>query len=296
MLLDKNHSYLDTKAAAHAAAGEFDEAVRLQGRAIELAPPRDAAKYRQRLLAYRNRQPWTEPADIPKFAVSIRPEPIDASIKPERFEAARLPETPLEERKLTEVIETAKHAVVLLEHDFGGGSGMIVSSEGHVLTCAHVLPPRGVLKITLERTVDGKPASFTHRAEILAVDAVRDLALVKMLDARDLPTVRLGLKTKTAAGDKVVAIGNPLAGGEGVLRHVATDGIVSNAAQRIGTHKRQERIQTTAVVSPGCSGGPLLNMRGEVVGVIAARITAAQAGFAIPMSDILTFLALTDHK
>lgn len=296
LMLDKNHSFLDTKAAAHAAAGDFEEAVRLQSRAIELAPPHDAAKYRPRLLAFRNRQPWTESADIPKFGVSIRPEPMDSSIKPKLFEATRLPESPLEERRLTEVIEMARHAVVLLEHDYGGGSGMIVSSEGHVLTCAHVLPARGVLTITLERTVDGKPASSTHRAEILAVDHVRDLALVKMLDAKGLPTVRLGLKTTITAGDNVVAIGNPLAGGDGVLRHVATDGIVSNAAQLIGTHKRQERIQTTAVVSPGSSGGPLLNMRGEVVGVIASKIAAAQAGFAIPMSDILKFLELADQQ
>jgi tetratricopeptide (TPR) repeat protein len=296
ILLDKNGAYLDTKAAAYAASGSFDEAIRLQIRAIELATPLNVVEYQRHLLAFTNRRPWTEPADKPAFAVSILPDPLTTSIKPARFEAARAPDAPLAERTLAEVIEMAKHGVVLLEHDSGGGSGMILSSEGHVLTCAHALPARGALKITWERTVGDKRESSTHTAEILAVDHVRDLALVKMKDARDLPTIRLGLKTKVVAGDKVVAIGNPLAGGKGVLRHVATDGIVSNAAQPINVHKRRECIQTTASVSPGCSGGPLLNMRGEVIGVIVAKIDAAQAGFAIPMSDVMQFLELTERK
>lgn len=125
---------------------------------------------------------------------------------------------------------------------------------------------------------------------------MRDLALVIIKDAGDLQPLWLGLKVKVVAGDKVVAIGNPLAGGKGVLRHVATDGIASNAAQLLNVHKRQSRIQTTANVSPGSNGGPLLNMRGEVIGVIAAKIDAAQAGFAFPISDIAKFLELTDHK
>lgn len=289
--LNRRHGHLDTMAAALAATGAFDEAVKVQKKAIALATPENVIHYQRRLACYSEHKQWQETSETPKFVARVGSEPLDLAIPVAKFDAVAVNKEPAE-RKLAEVIDSTKDAVVLIQHESGGGSGMILSSTGHVITCAHVLPLRGEIKVTCDRTEDDKQVTSTFTADILAVDRVRDLALLRLREATKLPTVQLGLSAKVSAGDSVVVVANPLAGGKFVLKQVATDGIVSNASQTVGAYKLQKRIQTTANVSPGCSGGPLLNTRGQVIGVVVSSVDAARAGFAIPIADVKAFLRI----
>jgi len=157
----------------------------------------------------------------------------------------------------------------------GTGSGFIISSDGRMITNAHVIAGAESVKVTLKdgRTFDGR---------VVGVDSVTDVAVVK-IDAKNLPTVRLGTAEKLIPGEWAIAIGNPLG-----LDNTVTVGIISaldRSSSQVGVpEKRVSFIQTDAAINPGNSGGPLLNARGEVIGVNTAIRAGAQGlGFAIPV-------------
>jgi S1-C subfamily serine protease len=157
----------------------------------------------------------------------------------------------------------------------GTGSGFIISSDGRMITNAHVIAGAQSVKVTLKdgRTFDGR---------VVGVDSVTDVAVVK-IDAKNLPTVRLGTAEKLIPGEWAIAIGNPLG-----LDNTVTVGIISaldRSSSQVGVpEKRVSFIQTDAAINPGNSGGPLLNARGEVIGVNTAIRAGAQGlGFAIPV-------------
>lgn len=157
----------------------------------------------------------------------------------------------------------------------GTGSGFILSTDGKILTNAHVVEGATTVKVTLKdgRTVDGK---------VMGVDPVTDVAVVK-IESDNLPSVTLGSTNDLAPGQWAIAIGNPLG-----LDNTVTAGIIS-AIDRSSTQvgipdKRVQFIQTDAAINPGNSGGPLLNDRGEVIGMnTAIRANAQGLGFAIPI-------------
>ncbi|HEY9760963.1 MAG TPA: HhoA/HhoB/HtrA family serine endopeptidase [Trichocoleus sp.] len=157
----------------------------------------------------------------------------------------------------------------------GTGSGFILSTDGKILTNAHVVEGADTVKVTLKdgRTVDGK---------VMGVDPVTDVAVVK-IESDNLPSVTLGSTADLAPGQWAIAIGNPLG-----LDNTVTAGIIS-AIDRSSTQvgipdKRVQFIQTDAAINPGNSGGPLLNDRGEVIGMnTAIRANAQGLGFAIPI-------------
>ncbi|GAB4296003.1 MAG: HhoA/HhoB/HtrA family serine endopeptidase [Oscillatoriaceae cyanobacterium] len=158
----------------------------------------------------------------------------------------------------------------------GTGSGFILSTDGQVLTNAHVINGADTVSVVLKdgRTFDGK---------VLGVDPVTDVAVVK-IEAQNLPTVTLGDSEKLQPGEWAVAIGNPLG-----LDNTVTAGIISatgRSSSEVGVpDKRVGFIQTDAAINPGNSGGPLLNAQGEVIGVNTAIIQNAQGlGFAIPIN------------
>jgi Do/DeqQ family serine protease len=158
----------------------------------------------------------------------------------------------------------------------GTGSGFIISSNGQVLTNAHVVDGASEVTVTLKdgRTLTGK---------VLGTDPLTDVAVVK-INADNLPTVKLGDANKIQVGEWAIAIGNPLG-----LDNTVTTGIVSatgrNSAQIGAGDKRVEYIQTDAAINPGNSGGPLLNAQGEVIGMNTAIIQNAQGiGFSIPIN------------
>jgi Do/DeqQ family serine protease len=160
----------------------------------------------------------------------------------------------------------------------GTGSGFIISSEGQILTNAHVIDGADVVEVTLK---DGR--SFTGK--VLGADPVTDVAVVK-IEAQDLPSVTIGNSDALQPGEWAIAIGNPLG-----LDNTVTAGIVSatdRSSSQVGVpDKRVGFIQTDAAINPGNSGGPLLNAAGEVVGMNTAIIQGAQGlGFAIPMKTV----------
>ncbi len=157
----------------------------------------------------------------------------------------------------------------------GTGSGFIISADGRLITNAHVIAKAKSVKVTLKdgRTFDGR---------VVGVDSVTDVAVVK-IEAKGLPTARLGTAEKLIPGEWAIAIGNPLG-----LDNTVTVGIISalgRSSSQVGVpEKRVSFIQTDAAINPGNSGGPLLNAKGEVIGInTAIRLGAQGLGFAIPI-------------
>jgi S1-C subfamily serine protease len=162
----------------------------------------------------------------------------------------------------------------------GSGSGFIINSSGQILTNSHVVDGADSVTVTLKdgRTFDGK---------VLGEDPVTDVAVIQ-IDANNLPTLALGNSEGLQPGEAVIAIGNPLG-----LNNTVTSGIISateRSSSDIGaSDKRVDYLQTDAAINPGNSGGPLLNARGEVIGMNTAIIRGAQGlGFAIPINTVQT--------
>lgn len=158
----------------------------------------------------------------------------------------------------------------------GTGSGFIISADGRILTNAHVVDGADTVTVILK---DGR----SFKGKVLGKDDLTDVAVVK-IQADNLPLVTLGNSDKLLPGEWAIAIGNPLG-----LDNTVTTGIISatgRSSNLIGApDKRVEYIQTDAAINPGNSGGPLLNYRGEVIGMNTAIIQGAQGlGFAIPIN------------
>lgn len=160
----------------------------------------------------------------------------------------------------------------------GSGSGFIINSSGQILTNSHVVDGADSVTVTLK---DGR----TFKGKVLGEDAVTDVAVIQ-IDANKLPTLALGKSDTLQPGEAVIAIGNPLG-----LNNTVTSGIISatdRSSSDIGaSDKRVDYLQTDAAINPGNSGGPLLNARGEVIGMNTAIIQGAQGlGFAIPINTV----------
>ena len=159
----------------------------------------------------------------------------------------------------------------------GTGSGFIISSDGNILTNAHVVEGSSTVEVVLK---DGRRL----QGRVLGTDSVTDVAVIK-IDANNLPTVSLGDSNNLQPGEWAIAIGNPLG-----LDNSVTVGIISatgRSSNDVGVpDKRVGFIQTDAAINPGNSGGPLLNQNGEVIGINTAIIDGAQGlGFAIPINN-----------
>jgi Do/DeqQ family serine protease len=158
----------------------------------------------------------------------------------------------------------------------GTGSGFILSADGRILTNAHVVDGADTVTVTLK---DGR----TFKGKVMGKDELTDVAVVK-IEANNLPTVTIGNSDQLQPGQWAIAIGNPLG-----LDNTVTTGIISatgRSSNQVGVpDKRVEFIQTDAAINPGNSGGPLLNARGEVIGMNTAIIQGAQGlGFSIPIN------------
>ncbi len=157
----------------------------------------------------------------------------------------------------------------------GTGSGFILSPDGEVLTNAHVVEGASTVKVTLK---DGS----VLEGKVMGIDTMTDVAVVK-IEAENLPVVEIGQSDRLQPGEWAIAIGNPLG-----LDNTVTVGIISalgRSSSEVGVpDKRVRFIQTDAAINPGNSGGPLLNAKGEVIGVnTAIRADAQGLGFAIPI-------------
>ena len=158
----------------------------------------------------------------------------------------------------------------------GTGSGFIISDDGKIITNAHVVENANKVTVNLK---DGR----ILEGEVLGSDPLTDLAVIQ-IEAENLPVVKLGNSDDLIIGEWAIAIGNPLG-----LDNTVTTGIISatgRSSSQVGVgDKRLDFIQTDAAINPGNSGGPLLNAKGEVIGINTAIIKNAQGlGFAIPIN------------
>jgi serine protease Do len=171
----------------------------------------------------------------------------------------------------------------------GLGSGVITSADGYVVTNNHVIDGADSVRVELfdRRSFD---------ATVVGTDPASDLALLK-IEATGLPTVPLGDSEALQVGEPVMAIGNPFG-----LEQTVTTGIVSGTGRVIGGGPYDDFIQTDTSINPGNSGGPLINARGQAVGINAAIFSQSGGsigiGFAIPVNlakPVLTQLAASGH-
>ena len=164
----------------------------------------------------------------------------------------------------------------------GAGSGVIISSDGYILTCAHVVD--GASTITV--TIDDKD----YTATLVGEDTTSDVAVIK-IDATGLTPATVGDSDNLKVGQSVMAVGNPL----GELGGTVTGGMISAlnrsvTIQGTSSTNTMSLIQMDASVSPGNSGGGLFNMSGELVGIVNAKSSSSDAeglGFAIPINDAI---------
>ena len=161
---------------------------------------------------------------------------------------------------------------------FSLGSGFIINEQGYILTNAHVIHNATDIRVVLS---EGRKE---YTAKIVGADRITDTALILIQPDHLLTVLPLGNSDSLRIGEMVLTIGNPLG-----LRHSVTSGIVS-ATERISpglNEKLVDFIQTDSAINPGSSGGPLVNLYGEVVGLNTAMISKAQSiGFAIPINTV----------
>jgi len=167
----------------------------------------------------------------------------------------------------------------------GIGSGVIVREDGYILTNSHVISDGESDSIEVLFS-DGSTAS----AEVLWYESLLDLAIIKV-NKTNLKAAELGDSDKLMVGEPVVAIGNPLSLD---LDRTVTSGIISGLDRtlRIQNSEIEPLIQTDASINPGNSGGPLLNARGQVIGINTAKMTSAEGlGFSIPINEAKPILS-----
>lgn len=167
----------------------------------------------------------------------------------------------------------------------GAGTGIIISSDGYVMTNRHVIPA-GSRNVTVILS-DG---TEYKDVQVIGRDSTNDIAFLKIEGVNNLPAAKIGDSSKMRVGQRVIAIGNAL----GQFQNSVTTGIISGLGRPIvagdetgGQAEQLENLfQTDAAINPGNSGGPLVNINGEVIGVNVAVAQDAQGiGFAIPVND-----------
>jgi len=170
----------------------------------------------------------------------------------------------------------------------GEGSGVIVSSDGYVVTNNHVVDGATELTVTMGDKRELK-------ARVIGTDAKTDIALIK-IDAKDLPHVTLGTSANVEVGDIALAMGNPFGLGQTV-----TMGIISATGRGgLGIEDYEDFIQTDASINPGNSGGALVNTRGELIGINTAILSRSGGnqgvGFAVPVDMVRQVMTQLKEK
>src|SRR5256886_12077657 len=162
------------------------------------------------------------------------------------------------------------------------GSGVIVDTKGFILTNRHVVEKADRIRVKLQ----DDPGSVLHEAKVVGTGQETDLAVIKIDVDKSLPSAKLGNSDSMQVGDWVLAVGSPFG-----LQATVTAGIVSAKGRNIVPGRQfQSFIQTDAAINPGTSGGPLVNMAGEVIGINTAILTDTNAyagvGFALPSNTV----------
>ncbi|XP_037652580.1 serine protease HTRA2, mitochondrial-like [Sebastes umbrosus] len=199
---------------------------------------------------------------------------------------------------IADVVEKSTPAVVYIEilgrHPFSGreipvsnGSGFIISSDGLIVTNAHVVANKRGVRVKLTN-------GDMYNATVQDVDPAADIATIKITSRNPLPTLTLGKSSDVRQGEFVVAMGSPFS-----LRNTITSGIVSSVqrgSKELGlSNSNMDYIQTDAAIDFGNSGGPLINLDGEVIGINTMKVTSG-ISFAIPSDRVRLFLDQAGKK
>ena len=179
-----------------------------------------------------------------------------------------------DEESVIQIARQLSAAVVSISHRGGSGSGVIIRSNGVMLTNAHVVGNARTVEVGL---ADGRRLTGT----VLGRDPSLDIAVVRV-NVQNLPAARMGNSDELQPGQTAIAIGNPLG-----LERTVTTGVVSAVNRSPRGIMLEGLIQTDAAISPGNSGGPLLDSRGQVIGINTAVLSAPGAqglGFAVPIN------------
>lgn len=223
------------------------------------------------------------PEYLQRYAAPAQPQQVEPLPVPSTGQDYYSPVVAIAERVGPTVVGISNQGASrsLLKQDLvemGSGSGVIISQDGYIVTNYHVISGAERLMVSL---ADGRQIE----AEVRGSDPDTDLAVLK-ISASNLPTAILGDSTAIKTGELVVAIGNPL--GYEFARSV-TAGVVSAKERNITVQDQKFKlIQTDAAINPGNSGGPLVNARGEVIGINSVKLAVSGVegmGFAIPISD-----------
>lgn len=226
-----------------------------------------------------------------------------------------LPQDPTErfQRRVTpevEVVQATRPAVVFIqtngsvpvrwfgqtvgENRFAGmGSGVVVKKQGFVITNYHVVKDAQSISISFAQDVPDSDVQSTYRAELVSFVPEEDLALLKIVTndpKQEFPTIPLGTSADLMLGERVIAIGNPYG-----QTHTVSGGMISGLHRHIQIQQAglqfDDLIQTDAAINQGNSGGPLLNINGELIGINSSVDQRAQnIGFAIPVDRVKSVL------
>lgn len=168
--------------------------------------------------------------------------------------------------------------ITTVENSATQGSGIILTSDGYVVTNAHVIGNSKTTYLLQVVTSDGK----SYNAGVVGYDSRTDIAVLKMDDAKDLKAATFGNSENIELGEDIIVVGNP--GGLDYQNSI-TKGIVSAVDRKMSSTSLVKYIQTDAAINPGNSGGPIVNLYGQVVGIATAKIVSEKyegMGFAIP--------------
>lgn len=194
-----------------------------------------------------------------------------------------------EEKSIIEIYEKTLPSIVSIEAQIergtSGGTGCIISKDGIILTSSHVIEQAKNIEVT---THSGK----TYNAKVLAIlKNKNDLALIKIDTTENLLLARFGNSNDVKVGQRVLTIGCPFG-----FKDTLTTGIISRI------DKERNKIQTDAAINPGCSGGPLLNLKGEIIGINQSIYNPDNnrsnigIGFALPSNYATDFIRKVDKK
>ncbi|HSA07684.1 MAG TPA: trypsin-like peptidase domain-containing protein [Candidatus Gastranaerophilales bacterium] len=199
------------------------------------------------------------------------------------FPAQGFSEYSIDEKTNIRVYETVSPSIVAIDADINegisSGTGCIINGHGLILTSSHVVEGFKEIKITL---YDGK--SYTGKMVANNINN-SDFALIKIKPSSSLNTIKFGDSSDIKVGQKVLAIGNPFG-----FNRTLTTGIISRV------DKKRNKIQTDAAINPGSSGGPLLNLKGEVIGINQSIYNPDNnksnigIGFAVPVNMAKSFI------
>ncbi|MBS3943242.1 MAG: trypsin-like peptidase domain-containing protein [Dethiobacter sp.] len=224
---------------------------------------------------------------------NLTADPLTDPLKQDEADLKKPPSPHREDLAAVEVVNRVMPAVVAVNNygyvtrlgqsalvERGSGSGVIVSPDGYIITNQHVINAADEIRVVL-------PDNGTMKATLVGEDVLTDLALLK-IERDGLPYIPFGDSEATQVGESVFAVGNPL----GFFQQTVTAGIISAVDRQVRIPDSQYAytfIQTDAVINRGNSGGPLVNLRGEIIGINSVKVAAVGVegiGLAIPSRTV----------